>query len=73
MSARGSAGLAKPAKKVARRRYATKTDIAQVTAALDRVRDDQTRYLICMTLDLITQQIAAEEAAEIAQPLDFPN
>jgi hypothetical protein len=73
MPARGQVDAVKQAKQVARQRNATKTDIAQVTAALDRVRDDQTRYLVCMTVDLITRQIAAAEAAEISHVSDFPN
>jgi hypothetical protein len=47
-----------------RTRYATQTDIEQLTRAIDRVRNDSTRYLICMVMDLVTQQIAAQEQEE---------
>jgi len=65
----GTARTAKPvkAKRATRPRYATKADIAQVTKALDRVRDDETRYMICMTLDLLTQSIADQEKEKPAK------
>jgi len=47
-----------------RTRYATKTDVEQLTKAIDRVRNDSTRYLICMIMDLVTQQIAIQEQEE---------
>lgn len=63
---------AKPAK--SRRsapRYATKADIDQLTKAIDRIHDDETRYMICMTLDLITQSIADQAKEETRDAADY--
>lgn len=50
-----------------KRRHATKADIAHLTNSIDRIRDDNTRYIICMTLDLITQSIADQEETASSQ------
>jgi hypothetical protein len=51
-------------RKLSNTRYATRSDIAQLTKAIDRVRNDSTRYLICMIVDIITEQIASQEQGE---------
>jgi len=50
--------------RASRTRYATKADIEHLTASIDRIRDEHTRYLICMTLDIITQHLADQEKDE---------
>jgi hypothetical protein len=64
MSEHGHTGSAKPKKRASQPRYATRADIEQLTRAIDRIRDDSTRYLICMTLDLITQNIVERQVEE---------
>ncbi|HEX2590031.1 MAG TPA: hypothetical protein VHL34_00950 [Rhizomicrobium sp.] len=43
-------------------RYATEQDVKQLIDAIDRIRDDNSRYLICMMVDTITQHLVAQES-----------